>query len=78
MSAVNDYQIGQGQQLYVRALLDGDDQAAVQIIHQMVLARRPITDVYLNLITPALVEIGQLCVTEKLAWVWKNSPLILC
>ena len=60
MSAVTDYQIGQGQQLYVRALLNGDDRAAFQIIHQMVLARRPITDVYLNLITPALVEIGQL------------------
>ena len=60
MSAVTDYQIGQGQQLYVRALLNGDDRAAFQIIHQMVLARCPITDVYLNLITPALVEIGRL------------------
>ena len=60
MSAITDYQIGQIQQLYVRALLNGDDRAAFQIIHQMVLARRPITDVYLNLITPALVQIGQL------------------
>jgi MerR family transcriptional regulator, light-induced transcriptional regulator len=60
MSAVNDYQTGQRQQLYVRALLNGDDEAAFELIHQMVLARRPLGDVYLSLITPALVEIGQL------------------
>lgn len=60
MSAVTDYQTGQRQQLYVRALLNGDDEAAFEIIHQMVLARRPLGDVYLSLITPALVEIGQL------------------
>jgi MerR family transcriptional regulator, light-induced transcriptional regulator len=60
MSAVKDYHTGQRQQLYVRALLNGDDEAAFQIIHQMVLSRRPLGNVYLNLITPALVEIGQL------------------
>ena len=60
MSAVNEYQSGQRRQLYVRALLNGDDEAAFQIIHQMVLARRRLEDVYLSLITPALVEIGQL------------------
>ena len=60
MSAVTDYQTSQRQQLYVRALLNGDDEAAFEIIHQMVLARRPLGDVYLSLITPALVEIGQL------------------
>ena len=60
MSAVNEYQTGQRQQLYVRALLNGDDEAAFQIIHQLMLARRPLGDVYLNLITPALIEIGQL------------------
>ena len=60
MSAVNEYQSGQRRQLYVCALLNGDDEAAFQIIDQMVLARRPLEDVYLSLITPALVEIGQL------------------
>ncbi len=60
MSAVNEYQTGQRQQLYVRALLNGDDEAAFQIINQLLLARRPPVDVYLNLITPALIEIGQL------------------
>ena len=60
MSAVNEYQSGQRRQLYVRALLNGDDEAAFQIIDQMVLARRPLGDVYLGLMTPALVEIGQL------------------
>jgi methanogenic corrinoid protein MtbC1/DNA-binding XRE family transcriptional regulator len=52
--------LGQRQQLYVRALLNGDDDAAFKIIHRMVLARSPLGDLYLNLITPALVEIGQL------------------
>ena len=60
MSAVNKYQTGQRQQLYVRALLNGDDEAAFQIIHQLMLAQRPLGDVYLNLITPALIDIGQL------------------
>jgi methanogenic corrinoid protein MtbC1/DNA-binding XRE family transcriptional regulator len=60
MSAVNDYQTGRRRQLYVRALLNGDDEAAFQIIHQMVLASRPLGDIYLSLITPALIEVGQL------------------
>lgn len=60
MSAINDYETRQRQQLYTQALLNGDDQAAFQIINQMVLARPPLGDVYLNLITPALVGIGQL------------------
>ena len=60
MSAINDYQTGQRQRLYVRGLLNGDDENAFQVIHRMLLARCPLADVYLNLITPALVEIGQL------------------
>jgi methanogenic corrinoid protein MtbC1/DNA-binding XRE family transcriptional regulator len=60
MSAVNDYQTDQRQRLYVRALLNGDDEAAFQVIHRMLLARRPLGDVYLDLLTPALVGIGQL------------------
>ena len=60
MSALNEYQTCQRQQLYVRTLLNGDDDAAFQIIHQSLLARRSLGDVYLNLISPALVEIGQL------------------
>jgi MerR family transcriptional regulator, light-induced transcriptional regulator len=60
MSAINDYQTGQRQRLYVRNLINGDDEAAFQVIHRMLLARRSLGDVYLSLITPALTEIGQL------------------
>lgn len=59
MSAANDYEAPQ-QRRYTQALLNGDDQAAFQVIHQMVLARPSLGDIYLNLITPALVSIGQL------------------
>lgn len=66
MSAFNNYETRQRQQLYTQALLNGDDQAAFQILHQMVLARSPLGDVYVNLITPALVGIGQLWCDGKI------------
>ena len=69
MSAVNDYEIRQRQLLYTQALLNGDDQAAFQIINQMVLARPPLGDVYLNLITPLWSVSVSFGVTEKSAWV---------
>jgi hypothetical protein len=69
MSAVNDYETRQLQQLYTQALLNGDDQAAFQIINQMVLARPALGAVYLNLITPALVGIGQLWCDGEIGWV---------
>ena len=51
---------------YTQALLNGDDQAAFQILEEMVLVRPPLGDVYLNLITPALIGIGQLWCDGKI------------
>lgn len=62
----NDQDAHQRQSRYTRALLNGDDQAAFQILHHMVLTRTPLGDVYLNLITPALVGIGQLWCDGKI------------
>jgi methanogenic corrinoid protein MtbC1/DNA-binding XRE family transcriptional regulator len=56
----------QRQGRYMQALLNGHDQAGFQILEQMVLVRPPLGDVYLNLITPALVGIGQLWCDGKI------------
>ena len=50
----------------MEALLNGHDQAAFQILEEIVLVRPPLGDVYLNLITPALIGIGQLWCDGKI------------
>jgi MerR family transcriptional regulator, light-induced transcriptional regulator len=62
----NDQDAQQRQWRYTQALLNGRDQAAFQILEEMVLVRPPLGDVYLNLITPALVGIGQLWCDGKI------------
>jgi MerR family transcriptional regulator, light-induced transcriptional regulator len=61
-----DQDAQQRQGRYMQALLNGHDQAGFQILEQMVLVRPPLGDVYLNLITPALVGIGQLWCDGKI------------
>jgi MerR family transcriptional regulator, light-induced transcriptional regulator len=62
----NEQEAYQRQWRYMQALLNGDDQGAFQILHQVVLTRPPLGDVYLDLITPALVGIGQLWCDGKI------------
>ena len=62
----NDQDAYQRQSRYMQALLNGDDPAAFQILYQVVLTRPPLGDVYLNLMTPALVGIGQLWYDGKI------------
>jgi methanogenic corrinoid protein MtbC1/DNA-binding XRE family transcriptional regulator len=57
---VNDQGAYRRQRRYTRALLNGEDRAAFQVVEEMVLARSSLGDVYLNLITPTLAGIGQL------------------
>jgi MerR family transcriptional regulator, light-induced transcriptional regulator len=63
----NDQDAQQRQRRYMEALLNGHDQAAFQILEEIVLVRPPLGDVYLNLITPALVGIGQLWCDGKIS-----------
>ena len=63
---LNDHDAQQRQYRYMQALLSGDDQAAFQILHQMVLGRAPLGDIYLNLISPALIDVGQLWCDGKI------------
>jgi MerR family transcriptional regulator, light-induced transcriptional regulator len=62
----NEQEAYQRQWRYMQALLNGDDQGAFQVLHQVVLTRPPLGDVYLDLITPALVGIGQLWCDGKI------------
>lgn len=62
----NEQDAQQRQWRYTQALLNGNDQAGFQILEQMVLVRPPLGDVYLTLITPALVGIGQLWCDGKI------------
>jgi MerR family transcriptional regulator, light-induced transcriptional regulator len=66
MTRTDDQNAHERQSRYTQALLNGDDQAAFQILHQVVLRRPSLGDVYLNLITPALVHIGQLWCDGKI------------
>jgi len=62
----NDQEKRERQWRYAQALLNGDDQGAFKILHEMMLTRPPLGDLYLNLITPALVQIGQLWCDGKI------------
>jgi MerR family transcriptional regulator, light-induced transcriptional regulator len=56
----NDQAASDRQWRYTQTLLSGDDQAAFQILQEMVLEGCQLGDIFLNLITPALVNVGQL------------------
>ena len=56
----NDQAASDRQWRYTQTILSGDDQAAFQILQEMVLEGCQLGDIFLNLITPALVNVGQL------------------
>ena len=49
----NDQATPDRQSRYTQTLLIGDDQAAFQMLHEMVLEGCQLGDIYLNLMTPA-------------------------
>jgi methanogenic corrinoid protein MtbC1/DNA-binding XRE family transcriptional regulator len=48
------------QQRYVRALLDGNSDAASTIVHELIAKRAGVADVYLEVLAPAMFHIGEL------------------
>jgi MerR family transcriptional regulator, light-induced transcriptional regulator len=56
----NDQNASQRQRRYTQALLNGEDDAAFEIIEELLRARSSLGDVYLHLLTPALVAVGQM------------------
>ncbi|MPZ75616.1 MAG: helix-turn-helix domain-containing protein [Deltaproteobacteria bacterium] len=56
----------QARRRYIRALLNGEDGAAFQVIDELLRARSSLGDLYLQLLTPALVRIGQLWCDEEI------------
>jgi methanogenic corrinoid protein MtbC1/DNA-binding XRE family transcriptional regulator len=46
------------QKRYTKALLGGDAEAASRVIDEILAVRRPMSEVYLNVITPTLVQLG--------------------
>jgi MerR family transcriptional regulator, light-induced transcriptional regulator len=56
----NDHDDYQRQRRYTQALLNGEDEAAFQIIEELLRARFNLGDVYSRLLTPALVAIGEM------------------
>ena len=48
------------QQRYLRALLDGDSDAASTIVHELMVKRARVADVYLEVLAPAMFQIGEL------------------
>ena len=51
---------GLSQQRYLRALLDGDSNAATRIVHELIAKRASVADIYLEVLAPALFQIGEL------------------
>ena len=60
MRTANDQDAPQRQWRYTQALLNGGDDAAFQVIEELWRARSSLGDIYLHLLTPALVGVGQL------------------
>lgn len=53
-------------QRYLRALLDGDSNAASTIVHELIAKRVRVADIYLQVLAPAMFQIGELWCDGKL------------
>jgi methanogenic corrinoid protein MtbC1 len=51
---------GPYQQRYWQALLDGDSDAASKIVKELIAKRASVADIYLEVLAPALFQIGEL------------------
>jgi methanogenic corrinoid protein MtbC1/DNA-binding XRE family transcriptional regulator len=51
---------GPSQQRYLRALLDGDSNAATRIVHELIAKRSTVADIYLEVLAPGMFQIGEL------------------
>jgi MerR family transcriptional regulator, light-induced transcriptional regulator len=51
---------GPSQQRYLRALLDGDSNAATRIVHELIGKRASVADIYLEVLAPGMFQIGEL------------------
>jgi MerR family transcriptional regulator, light-induced transcriptional regulator len=51
---------GRSQQRYLRALLDGDSNAATRIVHELIGKRASVADIYLEVLAPGMFQIGEL------------------
>jgi methanogenic corrinoid protein MtbC1/DNA-binding XRE family transcriptional regulator len=56
----NTVDTGPYQQRYLRALLDGDSDAASKIAHELIAKRASVADIYLEVLAPAMFHIGEL------------------
>ena len=52
--------IGPYQERYLRALLDGDRDAASAIVNELIPKRTTVADIYLQILAPAMFQIGEL------------------
>jgi methanogenic corrinoid protein MtbC1/DNA-binding XRE family transcriptional regulator len=52
--------MGRYQQPYLRALLDGDRDAASTIVNKLIPKRARVADIYLQVLAPAMFQIGEL------------------
>ena len=53
-------EIGPYQQQYLRALLEGDGDAASTIVHALIAKQAKVADIYLDVLAPAMIQIGEL------------------
>lgn len=51
---------GPSQQRYLRALLDGDSNAATRIVRELIAKRATVADIYLEVLAPGMFQIGEL------------------
>ena len=52
--------LGPYRQRYLGALLDGDSNAASAVVHELVAKRARVADIYVQVLAPAMVQIGEL------------------
>jgi methanogenic corrinoid protein MtbC1/DNA-binding XRE family transcriptional regulator len=52
--------LGPSQQRYLRALLDGDSNAATRIVHELIVKRASVADIYVEVLAPGMFQIGDL------------------
>ena len=53
-------EMGPYHQRYLRALLDGDSDAASTIVHALIAKRAKVAEIYAEVLAPAMIEIGDL------------------
>ncbi len=58
--SITDHDVFHRQRRYTQALLNGDDDSSFRLIEEMLLSRCSLGEIYVHLMTPALVAVGEL------------------